>query len=852
MKITYWLLVFLGTTILANAQIAQPVFPDSLFSTYYHQRATHFTQLPPTNGGVIFLGNSITDGGEWAELFPGIQVLNRGISGDYSAGVLNRLAEIYTRKPDKVFLLIGVNDLTRNIQVDSIFRNISWIAALIHQHSPKTILYVQSIFPVNEKFGKFAWHTSKRKQILELNHLLRSHATESNYVFLDVFTALADSTQRLQEAYTNDGLHLTGTGYQKWKETIEAEVYGYPALIPYPSAVHWFPQRIELTYFKTIQIIGTVLPNDVNVIKELWKVNGGSLQSSAKSIGSEPCIQLVIDESVSGKEGYQLSVQPKGIKIKAKESSGLFYGIQTLRQLIVGNQIQCVEITDAPAFSYRGFMVDVGRNYQSIAQLKAQIDVMAAYKMNIFHFHLTEDIAWRLESKQYPQLTASNNMLRNAGKFYSYQAVRDLIQYCANRNIVLIPEIDMPGHSAAFKRAMGVDMQSDSGKIICKNILTELVQELKVPYVHIGGDEVKIVNKTFLPEMVAHLHLLGKQVVAWNPGGNVPEGTILQMWIGSAKPKANYPSVDSRHLYLNHFDPIDGVVTTFQHVVCDTPIGGPERLGAELCNWPDRKVVQEEDLIKMNALYPVMLTFAERTWRGGGWKNFLSDVGTPGTGRFQAFVAYEHRLLEHKSRFFATKPFPYVAQSNIAWTLLGPFANQGKRDSIFTPEKPGYLDTLQISRYPTLYGGTIWLRHFWHPMIQSHWNEESDSITYYAYKRIWSETDGYKKYWIGFNNISRSPATDSPPVGGWDNKNSAVWVNGSAIAPPIWKQAGRKGNLEVPLLDEGYEYRDPTLIYLHKGWNTVLMKAPVGTLKGEWQNPVKWMFTFVEAPKEQN
>ena len=200
--------------------------------------------------------------------------------------------------------------------------------------------------------------------------------------------------------------------------------------------------------------------------------------------------------------------------------------------------------------------------------------------------------------------------------------------------------------------------------------------------------------------------------------------------------------------------------------------------------------------------------------------------------------------------FFSTQPFPYVAQSNLAWTLLGPFPNQGKTESVFVPELPGFLDTVQMDRYPTLYGGTIWIRHFWHPLIQSHLNEEADSTTYYAYKRIWSEVNGYKEFWISFNNISRSPATDSPPFGGWDYKNSAVWVNGSRIDPPNWKQAGKKGNSEVPLLDEGYEFRAPTSIYLQKGWNTVLMKLPVGTLKGEGQNPVKWMFTFLEAPNE--
>ncbi|MBU3744488.1 MAG: beta-N-acetylhexosaminidase, partial [Sediminibacterium sp.] len=780
-----------------------------------------------------------------------VPILNRGISGDYSAGVLNRLPEIYNRKPDKVFLLIGVNDLTRNISPDSIFRNISLIAALIHQHSPKTTVYVQSIFPVNEKMGKFQGHTSKRKQIVELNDLLRSHAPESNFIFLDVFSALADSTKRLHELYTNDGLHLTGAGYQKWKETIEGSVYGYPALLPYPAKVEWNPTRINIADFHTIQVKGSGLSNEVAVLTKMWSANRSDLTVVKAALPDRaPAIQLILDDSISGKESYYLSVQPGSIIIKAKESTGIFYGIQTLQQLKVGSQIQCATIWDKPAFQYRGFMLDVGRNYQSIPQIKSQIDVMAAYKLNVFHFHVTEDIAWRLESKQFPQLIADKNMLRNPGKWYSYQSVRELIQYCKDRKIQLIPEIDMPGHSAAFKRAMGVDMQSDSGIVIVKKILAELVRELAVPVIHIGGDEVKIVNTSFLPEISSYLKSLGKQVMAWNPGGNVPEGTMLQMWVGTTKPKVNFASVDSRHLYLNHLDPIDGVVTTFNHVVCDTITGSTARLGAELCNWPDRKVAKEEDLINMNAVYPVMLSFAERTWRGGGWKNFLSDIGTPGSNRYRAFVEFEQRLLEHKATYFAGKPFPYVAQSHINYALLGPFQNDGKTTASFEPERATYPDTLNFNRQTKVYGGTIWLRHFWSPMIGSHLEDAPDSSTYYAVRKIWSNQDGVKNYWIGFNNISRSPATDSPPLGEWDIKHSKVWVNGLPIAPPEWKQAGMKGNAEMPLMDEGYEYRKPTSIYLHKGWNTLLIKAPVGTFKGEWQNPVKWMFTFLENPDQ--
>ncbi len=555
---------------------------------------------------------------------------------------------------------------------------------------------------------------------------------------------------------------------------------------------------------------------------------------------------MQLTNEIENREGYQLLIKTNGIAIKAKTPAGFFYAIQTLKQLITGKQIQCAEINDSPAFSFRGFMVDVGRNYQSIKQLKQQIDVMAAYKLNIFHFHLTEDIAWRLQSKRYPQLTDAKYMLRNPGKFYSLAEVKELIAYCKERKITLIPEIDMPGHSAAFKRAMGVDMQSEEGIVICKNILTELCRELDVPYVHIGGDEVKITNQEFLPQMIALVKSFGKKVIAWDPGGNVPEGTILQMWNGKTVAKTNFPAIDSRHLYLNHFDPLDGVVATFNHQVCDAAKGDENKLGAILCNWPDRRVSNEEDLITMNAVYPAMLTFAERCWQGGGWKNYLSDISSPGNERYTAFVEFENRLLEHKSLYFSNLPFPYVKQSSIEWKLVGPFDNKGKTETVFYPEATSFTDTVQLINYPSVYGGTIWLRHFWHPMIQSHLDNQKDSSTYYAIRKIWSNEAGVKNFWIGFNNISRSPATDSPPAGAWDNKGSAVWVNGQLIVPPKWKRGGQKGDSEKPLNDENYEYREPAKIFLQKGWNNILLKAPVASFNGEWQNPVKWMFTFVE------
>ncbi len=148
--------------------------------------------------------------------------------------------------------------------------------------------------------------------------------------------------------------------------------------------------------------------------------------------------------------------------------------------------------------------------------------------------------------------------------------------------------------------------------------------------------------------------------------------------------------------------------------------------------------------------------------------------------------------------------------------------------------------------YKQVTGGTIVLRHWWAPLIKGAIDDPKENSTVYAVTKIRSDEDAVKNFWIGFNNISRSPATDSPPLNAWDNKNSEVWVNGKLVPPPHWKHPGQKGNPEIPLVDEGYEYREPTKIFLHKGWNEILIKSPAGSFIGkDWQNPVKWMFTFV-------
>ena len=838
-----------------HGQLKKPLLADSLFSTYYHQRVAHFRTLPQTKGDIIFLGNSITDGSEWSELFNDLRMKNRGISGDVSAGVIHRIDEILLRRPAKVFLLIGTNDLARGISQDSLLKNILWIADYLRQESPELKLYVQSILPVNNSFGRFSGHTGKGAAIRQVNARLQSEAAKHQYRFIDLHPFFADDSGKLKAAYTNDGLHLTGAAYQVWKHALYPYVYDAqlrPSLIPQPQSLKWKKDPFPLYACKTIVVEDSSLHREAGWLKKQLGEKGWIMHVKTKPSGKEPYIRLGLAKPAlrqSEEEAYELNVDADRVSLIANTAHGIFNGLQTLLQLPRdGGLMDGCAIMDWPAFSWRGYMIDVGRNYMSMDLLKQQIEVMSRYKLNVFHFHFTEDIAWRLASRQYPQLTDPQFMLRDKGQYYTEAEMKELIAFCKERYITLVPEIDMPGHSAAFRRAMGFDMQSDSGLAAVKNIIREFIQTYDLPYFHIGADEVKITNEKFVPEITAYIQGFGKEVIGWQPGGNFTDNTIRQLWMddnGRITGNANIRYIDSRHLYLNHFDPLESVVTIFHRRIAEKEKGDKAALGATLCMWHDRAVAKEDDILKMNPVYPGMLAFAERTWKGGGYPGWTAAIGAPSSAQAREFREFEQRLLDHKQQYFSALPFPYVEQSSTVWDFYGPYANAGNLSAKFEPETRG-MNARKIDPAFSIAGGTIILRHWWYPKISGVIAQPEDSTTWYAATRIWSDADTEKEFWIDFNNLSRSPATDSPPVGAWDERKSAVWVNGSQIAAPAWKRGGQKGNSEIPLTDEGYAYRAPAKIRLRQGWNDVLVKLPVASFKGtSWQNPVKWMFTFV-------
>ncbi len=190
-------------------------------STFYYQRATLFDALPTDTTDIVMLGNSITNGAEWFELFNDPRVKNRGISGDTWEGVYDRLDYLLKGQPAKIFLLIGVNNVSRGHSVDSIAGGVEKIVKRIRKESPRTRLYVQSMLPVNDCYGMFGGHTSRADSVPLINQRYRNIAAENGATFIDLYSSFADpETGKMNPQYTNDGLHLLGSGYLVWRDLI--------------------------------------------------------------------------------------------------------------------------------------------------------------------------------------------------------------------------------------------------------------------------------------------------------------------------------------------------------------------------------------------------------------------------------------------------------------------------------------------------------------------------------------------------------------------------------------------------------------------------------------------------------
>ncbi|TKG94002.1 glycoside hydrolase family 20 [Puteibacter caeruleilacunae] len=315
--------------------------------------------------------------------------------------------------------------------------------------------------------------------------------------------------------------------------------------------------------------IGSAKAQEVNIIPAPLKVTNGTLQfridSKTKIIADatsrknaeflkkmlSPAFDLKIkknggagiilkqDNSLKkelGNEGYQLKVSEKSINICAATQTGIFYGIQSLRQLMPVDITLCaealvikgVDITDSPRFPWRAYMLDESRHFQGEAFVKKVLDEMALLKMNVFHWHLTDDAGWRIEIKKYPKLTEVGSYRKDsqvgakkwkseelAGMphqgFYTQKQIKDIVAYAAERHITVVPEIEMPGHSSAAiasyqwlgsdkvltevpvkfgKKRDNYDVTDDKVIEFLHDVLSEVIELFPSKVIHIGGDEI--------------------------------------------------------------------------------------------------------------------------------------------------------------------------------------------------------------------------------------------------------------------------------------------------------------------------------------------------------------------------
>ncbi|HMA61181.1 MAG TPA: family 20 glycosylhydrolase, partial [bacterium] len=397
------------------------------------------------------------------------------------------------------------------------------------------------------------------------------------------------------------------------------------------------------------------------------------------------------DESSLHPEGYKLEIGRKGIFISSKTDQGCFYGIQTLRQLLPPDfekeikndksknwKVPFVSIKDEPAFTWRGMHLDCCRHFMDKDFIKRYIDLIAYYKLNKMHLHLTEDQGWRLEIKKYPKLTEIGAWRKTGGDslyggYYTQEDMKEIINYAQKRFVEVIPEIEMPGHSRAalaaypeysctggpFEVSTRWGVHKDvfcAGKEetyqFLENILKEVIELFPSQYIHIGGDEVpknrweecpdcqsKIANENlknehelqsyFIQRMGKFINSHGKQFIGWDEilEGGLAEGAIVQSWRGieggmkAARMRHKVIMSPNSHLYFN----AEVASTSLKDVYMYNPL--PKELnpryhkyvlGGETCMWTEHAPQNKID----SYMFPRLLAFSENIWNNPETKNY--------------------------------------------------------------------------------------------------------------------------------------------------------------------------------------------------------------------------------------
>lgn len=396
------------------------------------------------------------------------------------------------------------------------------------------------------------------------------------------------------------------------------------------------------------------------------------------SISEGGNIILVCDAVQKYDESYNITIEPSKITISAASEKGLFWATRTLLQIIMHAKqlseksslaLPCAEICDEPAFHWRGLNLDCARHFISKEYLLRTIDVLALYRMNVLHLHLTDDQGWRLEIKKYPRLTEIGAWRKQKNKmyggFYTQREMKEIIEYAAKHHVMVVPEIDMPGHVQAALASYphlsctgeNIEVSTRWGihkDVLClgkestfefvTNVLDEVCELFPSKYIHIGGDECltlrwkrcaycqkriqkeKLPNEKallgyFIKRVAEYLSSKGKILIGWDEIAewDLPKQVMMQAWRSFTKAEnaaANgYDTIVSptSHCYFDYGITYTGLerVYSFFPIPPMLPLGDEHRIvGSEACMWTE--FAPEHKIDRM--LYPRLIVFSETIW----------------------------------------------------------------------------------------------------------------------------------------------------------------------------------------------------------------------------------------------
>ncbi|MBV8689199.1 MAG: family 20 glycosylhydrolase [Candidatus Eremiobacteraeota bacterium] len=359
--------------------------------------------------------------------------------------------------------------------------------------------------------------------------------------------------------------------------------------------------------------------------------------------------------SVMPPSAYTLAVGSHGATIRASSRAGFAYGLTTLRQIASAPPLTAVQVVDRPAFRWRGLHLDVSRHFFAPAVIRRYIDLAARYKLNIFHWHLTDDQAWRLQIERYPRLTLACSVPPCG--FYTQRDVRAIVQYAQSRNVTIVPEIEMPAHASAAIRAYP-ELACGRRDALCpreatigflENVLAEVAALFPSPYIHIGGDEAPpAVNRYVLPRIEAVLRSRGRRAVVWDDAleSGISHAAIVAAWNGDRRAIVALDSgydvvmVPDGPLYFNAYQgaafqepPAAPHLATLEQVYSydPTPDGLNAResshiVGVEAAVWTE-KIASPERLFE--TVLPRTLALSEIAWTTPSrksWGGFLTRL----------------------------------------------------------------------------------------------------------------------------------------------------------------------------------------------------------------------------------